>query len=263
LAARLKGDYRTGKRLNMKKIIPYIASEYTKDKIWLRRTKPSRREYQILISLDDSKSMGESKSISLAFHTLALVSMALSRLEAGDVAVAKFGEATEIVHEFGGGPFNPHAGARVINSFAFDQKATDVLRLVDNSIKFLSEARHTKAASASSMDLWQLQIIISDGICQDHERLRTLLRLAEEKRIMIVFIVLDSLHSRTAPGDDNSILAMTQVGYRTVAGRQELEMRQYMDTFPFNYYAILRDIHSLPQVLSSTLQQFFERLAEQ
>lgn len=32
LATRLKGDYRTGKRLNMKKIIPYIASDYTKDK---------------------------------------------------------------------------------------------------------------------------------------------------------------------------------------------------------------------------------------
>jgi midasin len=263
LAARLKGDYRTGKRLNMKKIIPYIASEYTKDKIWLRRTKPSRREYQILISLDDSKSMGESQSISLAFHTLALVTMALNRLEVGDVAVAKFGESTEIVHEFGDGSFTSHVGARVINSFAFNQRATDVLRLVDYTINFLSEARRNKVASASAMDLWQLQIIISDGICQDHERLRTLLRLAEEKRIMIVFIVLDSLHSTADQGNDNSILTMNQVGYKTVAGRQEIEMRQYMDTFPFDYYAILRDVRSLPEILSSTLQQFFERLAEQ
>ncbi|KAJ3564860.1 hypothetical protein NP233_g8015 [Leucocoprinus birnbaumii] len=55
LATRLKGDCRTGKRLNMKKIIPYIASDYTEDKIWLRRTKPSQREYQILISIDDSR----------------------------------------------------------------------------------------------------------------------------------------------------------------------------------------------------------------
>jgi hypothetical protein len=42
-AAKLRGDYRTGKRLNMRKIIPYIASEFRKDKIWLRRTKPSKR----------------------------------------------------------------------------------------------------------------------------------------------------------------------------------------------------------------------------
>eukprot|EP00959_Pyramimonas_sp_CCMP1952_P057876 1208078-Pyramimonas_sp.AAC.1 len=46
LAAKLQGDYRTGKRLNMKKIIPYIASDFRKDKIWLRRTKPSTRKYQ-------------------------------------------------------------------------------------------------------------------------------------------------------------------------------------------------------------------------
>lgn len=77
MATRLKGDYRTGKRLNMKKIIPYIASEYTKDKIWLRRTRPSQREYQILIALDDSKSMAESHSVHLAFQTLALVSSTL------------------------------------------------------------------------------------------------------------------------------------------------------------------------------------------
>jgi midasin len=47
IASRLKGDYRSGKRLNMKRIIPYIASGYRKDKIWLRRTKPSKRDYQV------------------------------------------------------------------------------------------------------------------------------------------------------------------------------------------------------------------------
>ena len=36
LATRLQGDYRTGKRINIKKIIPYIASQYRKDKIWMK-----------------------------------------------------------------------------------------------------------------------------------------------------------------------------------------------------------------------------------
>jgi midasin len=44
LATKLKGDFRTGKRINMRKIIPYIASSYRKDKIWLRRKKPSKRQ---------------------------------------------------------------------------------------------------------------------------------------------------------------------------------------------------------------------------
>ncbi len=47
LATKLMGDYRTGKRINMRKVIPYIASQFKKDKIWLRRTKPSKRNYQV------------------------------------------------------------------------------------------------------------------------------------------------------------------------------------------------------------------------
>src|SRR4051812_4794878 len=55
LATKLKGDYRTGKRINMKKVIPYIASDFKKDKIWLRRTQPSKRQYQIMLAIDDSE----------------------------------------------------------------------------------------------------------------------------------------------------------------------------------------------------------------
>ncbi|CAB4065092.1 MDN1 [Lepeophtheirus salmonis] len=38
-ANRLKGDYKSGKRLNMRKIIPYIASHFRKDKIWFKENK--------------------------------------------------------------------------------------------------------------------------------------------------------------------------------------------------------------------------------
>ena len=38
-AVKLKADYKTGKCLNMKRIIPYIVSRFQKDKIWLRRNK--------------------------------------------------------------------------------------------------------------------------------------------------------------------------------------------------------------------------------
>ncbi|EED77198.1 predicted protein, partial [Postia placenta Mad-698-R] len=78
LATRLKGDYRTGKRLNMKKIIPYIASES-------RRTR---------------------------FGYVAL-GQALSRLEVGDVAIAKFGESVDVLHGFDSGPFTDQAGMRI------------------------------------------------------------------------------------------------------------------------------------------------------
>lgn len=274
LATRLKGDYRTGKRLNMKKIISYIASDYTKDKIWLRRTRPSQREYQVLISIDDSRSMAESHSIHLAFETLALVTKALSRLESGDIAIAKFGEGVDILHGFDEGPFTDQAGTKVMNAFHFNQKATNVLSLVETSLKVLEKARERRAtSSAAAGDLWQIQFILSDGMCQDHDKLRTVLRKAEEQRVMIVFVILDSLHSATGvpsgaqPGQkgvaQGSILTMDKAEFRNVDGRMELQLQKYLDSFPFEYYVVLRNVEALPEVLASTLKQFFERITEE
>merc|ERR1712032_986448 len=97
-AAKLQGDFRTGKRLNMRKIIPYIASQFKKDKIWLRRVKPNKREFQIVVALDDSSSMADNKSRVLALQALATISSALSLLEAGQLGVIRFGAKAEIVH---------------------------------------------------------------------------------------------------------------------------------------------------------------------
>ncbi len=51
VATKLQGDYRSGKRINMRRVIPYIASGFRKDKIWLRRTKPAKRDYQVRFGL--------------------------------------------------------------------------------------------------------------------------------------------------------------------------------------------------------------------
>ena len=80
-ASALKGDYRTGKRLNMRKIIPYIASRYQRDRIWLRRTKPRARTHQVCIALDDSESMIDNESKKVAFESVALLSTALKLIE--------------------------------------------------------------------------------------------------------------------------------------------------------------------------------------
>jgi len=261
-ATRLMGDFRTGKRLNMKKIIPYIASDYTKDKIWLRRVKPSKREYQVLLALDDSRSMAETRSIHLAFQTLALVAKALNRLEVGDVAVAKFGGQMDVLHNFEDGPFDDRAGTKVVDHFRFEQTQTDVRTLLETSVDFLTKSRESHV-SKSNADLWQLQIVISDGICQDHERLRAVLRRAEEAKILVVFIVLDNhLDSSDKEKDSRlSIIHMNQASYTDVNGRFELQMRRYLDSFPFQYFVILRNVEELSDVLSDTLRQFFQRIS--
>lgn len=111
LTSRLKGDYRTGKRINMRKVIPYIASEFRKDKIWLRRTKPSKRDYQIVLAIDDSSSMADNHSKELAFESLSLIGKAMTYLEVGQLAVVNFGERVNILHPFGEN-FTEESGAR-------------------------------------------------------------------------------------------------------------------------------------------------------
>jgi midasin len=81
-----------------------------------------------------------------------------------------------------------------------------------------------------------------------------------------VFIVLDSIPSNGDPsqkGHPHSIVTLNKVAYHEANGKMEIEMQRYLDTFPFDYFVILRDVTALPETLSSTLRQFFERLAEE
>lgn len=171
-ATKLRGDFKTGKRLNMKRIIPYIASQFKKDKIWMRRTKPSKRQYQIMIAVDDSKSMAESQSSKLAFQSIALIAKALTQLEAGQLAIARFGEDTQVVHPFER-PFGSESGAHVLQWFGFQQTRTDVKQLVKKSIGLFENAAASASHTSGSGELWRLQIIISDGMCESHDTLQS------------------------------------------------------------------------------------------
>lgn len=255
-ATKLRGDFKTGKRLNMKRIIPYIASQFKKDKIWMRRTKPSKRQYQVMIAVDDSKSMSESQSVKLAFQSIALISKALTQLEAGQLAIARFGEFTQLVHPFEK-PFSSESGAHALQWFGFDQERTDVKALLEKSITLFEEAGVGSAVSHNAAELWRLEIIISDGVCENHDALRRLVRRAREERIMMVFVVVDGLNNQ------ESILDLNEVRYETDdAGNMGLKIDRYLDHFPFDFYVIVKDVRELPNVLSLVLRQFFAEVAE-
>ena len=232
--------------------------------------------------------MAESHSVELAHQTLALVCQALNKLEVGQVSIAKFGQSVDILHPFGD-TFSDLDGAKVMQAFQFDQHRTDVAALVERTLEYLGEARAKQSSSGAGADLWQLEIIISDGVCQDHDKLRVLLRRAVEERVMIVFIIVDSLnqqqpqtsissstsaipaepddgsssHTATAPQSSRpSILSMQSVEYKLVNGEMQLEMTRYLDTFPFEFFVVLRDVEALPGVLADTLRQWMARVSQ-
>jgi len=77
---KLRGNYKSGKRLNIKKIISFIASNYRNDKIWLRRTLPHERNYYVMLAIDDSLSMKEHNLGFFAMESLVIVSTALNKV---------------------------------------------------------------------------------------------------------------------------------------------------------------------------------------
>ncbi|XP_061756335.1 midasin isoform X2 [Nerophis ophidion] len=250
-AAKLRGDYRTGKRLNMRKVIPYIASQFRKDKIWLRRTKPSKRQYQICLAIDDSSSMVDNHSKQLAFESLSVIVNALTLLEVGQVSVCSFGEQVQLLHPFQL-QFNDESGARILRQCQFQQKKTRIAQFLESSTKMFLAARQQFPGS-TNLETSQLLLVVSDGrglFLEGKERVMAEIRAARSANVFLIFVVLDSLSSR------DSILDIRVPVFK---GPGELpEIRSYMDEFPFPFYVILRDVNALPETLSDALRQWFE-----
>ena len=122
LSQNLQGDFKTGKRLNMKKVISFIASHYRNDKIWLRRTLPSKRDYKILVAIDDTMSMKENNLGFFSLEAMVALTEALNRLEVGKVAVARIRDRMELVHSFDDTYTSERAGF-IVNQFDFSHCA--------------------------------------------------------------------------------------------------------------------------------------------
>lgn len=249
-AAKLKGDYRTGKRLNMRKVIPYIASQFRKDKIWLRRMKPSKREYQICLAIDDSSSMVDNHSKQLAYESLAVIGNALTLLEVGQIAVYSFGESVRLIHPFHE-QFSEQSGSRILSQCKFQQKKTLLAQFLESCVPMFAAAQ--QMPQSSNPETAQLLIIVSDGrglFVEGKDRVTRAVKAARNANIFIIFIILDN------PTSKDSIL---DIKVPIFTDPKEMpKMISYMEQFPFPFYIILRDVNTLPETLSDALRQWFE-----
>jgi midasin len=118
---------------------------------------------------------------------------------------------------------------------------------------------------------------VSDGICDSHAEIQRLVRKAQEERVMIVFIIIDSSAAAPtvapvpAPSDDpHSTKGKEKEKDRTsILDLQSVEITpegkvvrwKYMERFPFRYYLVVRDVRELPGVLAGALRQWFGEVA--
>jgi len=256
LASRLQGDYKTGKRLNMRKIIPYIASDFRKDKIWLRRSRPSQRKYQVLIAIDDSRSMAENHCGHIALESMVLLARAMTRLEVGEIGVFGFGagaNAVRTLHPLGA-PFTDQQGPMLVSklTFAEDNTLADrpMVQLLETMAARLTIAREQLRGGGTKLQ--QLVLIVADGRFHEKEALRRCMReIGAQRGLLIAFIVLDN--------PQNSLLNMQSVSFE--GGRPV--MKKYLDSFPFPFYVLVQDVSQLPATLSDLLRQWFEMASSQ
>ena len=246
LATRLQGDYRTGKRINMRKIIGYVASGFRKDKIWLRRTKPAKRNYQIMIMIDDSSSMGQAGP--LALSALALISSAMTRLEIGDIGVASFAEHVNVLHSLGQ-PFTDDSGSHLVSQFNFQAQQTNLAC----SLRAILPEFENSATGSSNIAQMRLCFVISDArIDSDNrESLNNLVSQMADKNILTVLLIIDKNEN-----SKDSILLTKTVDFT----ENGIVTKSYLDNFPFPYFAVIQKLEALPEVLSDTLKQWFEMM---
>ena len=73
----------------MRKIVAFVASNFRKDKIWLHRTRPSRRECEVVVAVDNSSSMADAGVRRMAFMAVATLMQGLSVLEIGKMGLLR------------------------------------------------------------------------------------------------------------------------------------------------------------------------------
>lgn len=83
----------------MRKIIQFIASQYRKDRIWLRRAEPTDRNYQIMIGIDDTKSMALNEVGKQALEGSFALAFALAKLNI-KIGISRMNATTTILHPF-------------------------------------------------------------------------------------------------------------------------------------------------------------------
>lgn len=248
LASKLGGEYRSGKRINMKRVIGYIASHFRKDKIWMRRTMPDKRRYQVLLAIDDSRSMAETSSGAFALESITVICNAMSRIGIGDLGIFRFGGSigAELLHPLDK-PFLPADGARVMSQMKFnadntidDKPMVDLMTSVDMILE--KEGHHTPAL------LQQLVIILADGRFHEKTGLqKAVMDATSRPGVMYAYIILDN--------GENSILDMQSVSFGS-DGKPSFS--RYIDSFPFPLYTVLQDIQHLPIAMADLLRQWIE-----
>ena len=254
IQSKLTGNYKTGKRLNMKKIISFIASNYRQDKIWLRRTLPFNRDYYITISIDNSLSMKSNNIGYYAIQTLIILVNSLQKVGIDNLNINLINDDCIILYDYNKEKslLNSEKLIDIIKHFKFNFASNNSL---DFSMRnfLIKNIKNIENSTVNSNKLkYNINFIISDGR-MNKDNVKGLTALAKEKGILYVFIIIDKYKFE----DNNSIIKSQSVSFDE---NGNLKVKNYLEDFPFQYYVIVQDIEDLPYVVKGILVKWIENI---
>lgn len=255
VCSKLKGDYKSGKRLNMKRVIEYIATEYRKDKIWLRRIKPNKRDYQVMLAIDNSSSMGDNQCVQLAYETIATLMNAFNYLEVGQLGLLKFGEKVSSLHDLQTN-FHSDDGAKIISQIDFKDETTQIAQMLNVSTSIFNSSTSRVQKVTSGVNISKLLIILSDGrgiFYEGMDTVKNAIRNAMQEQIFIVFVLLET------PRNKSSIFDIKMPIFEE--GDPIPKIKSYMEQFPFPFYVVLKDVNNLSNIIGEALKEWFDMVA--
>ncbi|KAI6207833.1 Midasin [Aphelenchoides besseyi] len=241
IASKLQGDYRTGKRLNMRRLVPYIASNFRKDRIWLRRTKAANRNYQICLAIDDSASMKDNLMTEITCQAVCLLERAFQQLAVGEVSICKFGAEVELLREFHDSTTSDELGLRLLHSLRFDQNKTNLLRLLSSMAEHFAEGRFASSRAPAN----QLLIIVGDGrgtLNMGAERVAAAVGRLLDEGVVVLYLIVDN--------PESSVFAIKSF--------QKGRLVDYMTVFPFPFYTVVQSKNIIPLAVSEAIRQWFD-----
>ena len=151
-------------------------------------------------------------------------------------------------------PFSSANGPALMSALRFDRDNTIADKPMGELLGSLEHILDTAAQRVSSQShggtapsLRQLVLLLADGRFHEKEALiRHARELCGKPGVLVAFVALDTA--------SNSLLDMKSVSF---TGGKPVFTR-YMDSFPFPFYVVLRDITALPQTLANLLRQWFQ-----
>ncbi|KMZ78504.1 hypothetical protein PVIIG_01281 [Plasmodium vivax India VII] len=258
-----QGDYKSGKKLNIKKLVNYFASDFRNNKIWKRRTKMNKRDYNIVIAIDNTKSMKINNIQRMTLNAIFLVARAFEKLQVGRIGICSFGEndnginANNVVCSMRNS-LNKQDFLKILNHFQFNN---DTKNSFDNAMlnalkicNYIFKNTHSGTPQSGGKNVVShLMLIISDGRFNKSTVRAEIFKCIQNNFIPVLMIIDTQIANNKA----QSIFNLKQTFYKD----NKLHIVPYLHDFPFPYFVVVSDINEIPTLMCDIIRQWFQTLS--